>query len=77
MNKNLVMEKANRIDNGEEVVLSMREYDYLVDIGRFRNSWASMPNPDRLGLRDTWLVGDIHKATNGAIARARKEARYC
>jgi hypothetical protein len=64
--------KAQRIARGEEVVLSDIEYDTLVDAGLFENTWASMPNPQRVGALDVWLVADARKS-NSAICEARKQ----
>lgn len=63
--------KAERLDQGEEVVLSDPEYLALIDAGVFQGTWASMPNPQQVGTLDTWLVADIHKS-HGQLHAARK-----
>lgn len=70
MKKEIVLQKAEQIEAGQEVVLSMREYDYLVDVGRFGNSWASLENPSQ---RNTWFVADIRKAgPDSRVIQARR-----
>ena len=70
----LLQEKARRIAKGEEVVLSDRDYEVLVDAGLFEDTWASMPNPQQAGTLDPWLVADLHKS-KGYLTAARGKVK--
>jgi hypothetical protein len=50
------LNKLNSIHNGEAIVMSDEELDWLIDQDVYPASVVSIPNPQRVGILDAYLV---------------------
>lgn len=70
--ESVALKKMARILAGSEEVMSTKEYDFLIDVGAMPTNVASIPNPQRMGLLDAWLVA---LSTSPSIVAARQKVQ--
>lgn len=73
--ESIALQKIQRVASGETAVCSDRELDWLIEVGAHPTDVVSIPNPNRLGTKDIYLVA---KSTHKVIqdARTKQWAAY-
>lgn len=67
MNNDIALNKISQVLAGEAVIMTDAELDWLVDNGKHPNNVVSIPNPERVGILDKYLVGlQSHPAMRAA-----------
>jgi len=67
----VALDKMRNVVAGETAIMSNQELDWLIDWDMHPGDVASMPNPARLGLRDTCLVARAGHPTMRAYRAAK------